>query len=75
MTRGRRGPARDATRLWPGEPRESEPVEWSERTVEPLEQGDTFPTIEAETAEGETIVLPDDLDFGHVILLFYRGHW
>lgn len=40
-----------------------------------LEAGDQFPQLELNMEDGSTVTLPDDIDTGQAIVLFYRGHW
>lgn len=40
-----------------------------------LENGQTFPTLEASAVDGGAMTLPDDLAGVWSVLVFYRGHW
>ena len=40
-----------------------------------LEQGDSLPTIAGKLPDGSTFTIPDDLDRGPTVLLFFRGTW
>lgn len=40
-----------------------------------LNPGDTFPATTLRTVSGETITLPDAIETGYAVVLFYRGHW
>jgi len=40
-----------------------------------LENGDSFPSLTAQTADGDTIDLPDDQGDDWALVAFYRGHW
>jgi peroxiredoxin len=40
-----------------------------------LEPGDTFPELVLQSAGGDTITLPADIDTPYAVILFYRGHW
>ena len=42
---------------------------------EKLQQGDRFPSVTLNLANGGAITLPDQADSRYVALLFYRGHW
>ena len=40
-----------------------------------LENGDRFPEIDARTPDGDEVTLPDAVEGGWSLLLFYRGRW
>ena len=40
-----------------------------------LDAGDRFPDMTLTLAGGGAITLPEDLDSGYNVILFYRGHW
>ena len=40
-----------------------------------LKPGDKFPRLEMGTADGGTIVLPDDAAGEWAYVMIYRGHW
>ena len=40
-----------------------------------LQNGQPFPTITAFRLDGGEMTLPDDLDPGWSVVLFYRGLW
>ncbi len=40
-----------------------------------LKNGDTFPDLTADSAQGDTIHLPDDLADQWAVIVFYRGDW
>ena len=40
-----------------------------------LAAGDQFPAMTLSVEGGGTVTLPDDLEDGLTIVLFYRGHW
>jgi peroxiredoxin len=42
---------------------------------EKLQQGDRFPTLTLNLADGGTIRLPDEMPTRYAAVLFYRGHW
>ncbi len=44
-------------------------------TTARLDNGDRFPTLTADTLDGEPLTLPDDVADVWTVLLFYRGHW
>lgn len=41
----------------------------------PLDQGDEFPRMQLEVADGKRMMLPDDLDGYWGVILVYRGDW
>jgi len=43
--------------------------------MQKLETGDPFPRLQAESVDGVTVTLPDDLRGSPAVVLFYRGHW
>jgi alkyl hydroperoxide reductase subunit AhpC len=40
-----------------------------------LKTGDQFPTLTADTVQGEKLHLPDDLTDQWAVTIFYRGDW
>lgn len=40
-----------------------------------LDNGQLFPALTGPTVEGSTLRVPDGLDEGWSVLLFYRGFW
>ena len=40
-----------------------------------LNVGDRFPELTGRWDDGRPARIPDDLDAGPAVLLFYRGHW
>lgn len=40
-----------------------------------LDSGDQFPRLTAGLVGGGTAELPDAVDSGWAVVLFYRGHW
>jgi peroxiredoxin len=40
-----------------------------------LNFGDPFPEYQAQTADGPTLRLPQDLTGEYSVLIFYRGSW
>ena len=40
-----------------------------------LNVGDRFPELTGRWDDGRPARIPDDLDAGSSVLLFYRGHW
>jgi len=43
--------------------------------MEILRIGDRFPELQGRAVDGSALRLPDDLQDGIAVLLFYRGHW
>jgi len=43
--------------------------------MQKLEAGDPFPRIQADSTDGVSVTLPDDLKGAPAVVLFYRGHW
>jgi peroxiredoxin len=43
--------------------------------METLRVGGIFPPLQACAVDGTTFRMPDDLQAGTAVLLFYRGHW
>ena len=40
-----------------------------------LQQGDRFPNLTLNLADGSTLRLPEEMPGRYAVLLFYRGHW
>ena len=40
-----------------------------------LDNGDRFPALTVDLVGGGTLELPDSVDPGWAVVLFYRGHW
>lgn len=43
--------------------------------AEKLDTGDVFPSLTLQLVDGQSLTVPDDLDAGYKVILFYRGHW
>ena len=43
--------------------------------MEKLQQGDRFPSMTFNTADGKQIRIPEDMTGRYAAVLFYRGHW
>jgi peroxiredoxin len=43
--------------------------------METLRVAQRFPELQARAVDGSTLRIPDALQDGTVVLIFYRGHW
>ncbi len=43
--------------------------------METLRIGEKFPLLQACAVDGSTFRMPDALQGGPAVLIFYRGHW
>lgn len=43
--------------------------------METLRVGEKFPQLQACAVDGSTFRIPDELQDGTAVLIFYRGHW